>query len=65
MLSSSIFLKKLNTKDLESVQQIFSLKIIDFKTNTLIKFDNLREFSRETILTFFLKLICPNIVLHY
>ena len=33
--------------------------------NSLIKFANLREFRRETILNFFLKLICPNIVLHY
>ena len=65
MLSNIIFLKKLNPEDLEFVQLNFFLKIIDFKTNTLIKFEKLREFSRETILTFFLTLIYPNIVLHY
>lgn len=31
----------------------------------MIKFENFREFSGEIIQTFFLKLICPNIVLHY
>jgi len=32
---------------------------------TLIKIENLREFSQETMQTFYLKLICPNIVLRY
>ena len=39
-------LKKLNNKDTIYTNYFF-LKIIDFKTNTLIKFKNLREFSRE------------------
>jgi len=42
------------------------MKIIDLKKYlNVIKFEKLREFTRETIPTFFLKLICPNIVLHY
>ena len=41
----------------------FFLKIIDLKKySNIIKFHELREFSRKTIPTFFLKLICPNIV---
>ena len=48
-----------------ALKVIFFPKVIYFKTKTLIKFENLREFSREAIPIFFLKLICPNIFLNY